>query len=57
MHIDEARAVLGVTAAASEEEIRRAYLDLIKVWHPDRFLGDLRLQAKATRQLQLVNVA
>lgn len=36
--------ILGVTPDTPWEEIKRAYHDLMKVWHPDRFVGDPRLQ-------------
>jgi preprotein translocase subunit Sec63 len=32
--------VLGVPVDASPETVRRAYLELIQVWHPDRFAKD-----------------
>jgi hypothetical protein len=51
------RHILGVSANAAPEEIRTAYLDLVKVWHPDRFQGDPRLRRKAERQLQEINLA
>ena len=31
--------VLGVRETASDEEIRKAYLELVKKYHPDRFTG------------------
>jgi len=43
--------VLGMSSRATAEEIRLAYLDLIKVWHPDRFSHDLRLRRKAQEKL------
>jgi len=39
--------VLGLARGASEQAIREAYRDLIKVWHPDRFGSDERLRQKA----------
>lgn len=45
---------LGLKAGASQQEVRRAYLDLVNVWHPDRFANDARLQAKAAEQLRAI---
>lgn len=49
--------LLEVDPGASREEIRKAYLVLVNVWHPDRFQHDVALQAKALRKLQAVNLA
>ena len=49
--------ILGVSPSATDEELRRSYLDLVKVWHPDRFVGDSRLQAKASQHLKEINDA
>ncbi len=48
---------LGVHADASWEEIRQAYKDLVRVWHPDRFQSDPMLQQRAEQQLQRINEA
>ena len=53
----EALQVLGLEPGASEAEIRQTYRDLAKVWHPDRFLNDPRLQARAQEKLKEINVA
>ena len=53
----EALRILRVARDASPAEIRRAYLDLVKVWHPDRFQTDARLREKAQRTLQEINTA
>jgi hypothetical protein len=37
-------ATLEVRPDASWEEIQRAYHDLVRVWHPDRFASDRRLR-------------
>jgi curved DNA-binding protein CbpA len=44
--------ILGVRAGVSREELKAAYRDLTKVWHPDRFAHDPRLQAKAQEKLK-----
>lgn len=44
MRLDQACDIVGVTQHASVAEIRAAYLDLVKVWHPDRFPGASRLR-------------
>jgi curved DNA-binding protein CbpA len=49
--------VLGVSFRATPEEVRLAYLDLVKVWHPDRFSHDLRLRRKAQEKLADINEA
>src|SRR5207248_497914 len=40
-----------------QQEIKTAYRDSAKVWHPDRFLNDPRLQAKAQEKLKEINEA
>jgi hypothetical protein len=49
--------VLGLTPGASAQEAKAAYRDLAKVWHPDRFAHDPRLQRKAEEQLKGINDA
>jgi hypothetical protein len=50
-------AILGLGPAATQKEIKEAYRDLARVWHPDRFTGDPRLQKKAEETLQKINGA
>ena len=52
--LDEYYEVLGVNPGASKEEVRAAYLDLVKVWHPDRFANEpQRLLHRAEEQLKI----
>lgn len=53
----EALRVLGLEPGATEQAIRDAYRDLVKVWHPDRFGSDVRLREKAQDKLREVNAA
>jgi len=49
--------LLGLNPGASPEDLKVAYRDLAKVWHPDRFLHDPRLQEKAQEKLKEINEA
>ena len=49
--------VLGVRPGASRQELKTAYRDLTKVWHPDRFAHDPRLQKKAEEKIKEINEA
>lgn len=53
----DALRVLNVERGATAAQIRQAYLDLVKVWHPDRFEHDARLRERAVRTLQEINDA
>lgn len=49
--------VLGLDPGVSLDELKRTYKDLVKVWHPDRFTDDPRLQSKAQDRLKEINEA
>lgn len=49
--------ILGLEPGASPEEVKQAYRDLAKVWHPDRFPNDPRLQQRAHEKLKDINEA
>ena len=49
--------MLGLELGASHEDVKKAYRDLSKVWHPDRFAEDPTLQQKAGEQLKAINDA
>ena len=55
--VEEAYRLLEVTAESSAEDIRKAYLLLVNVWHPDRFAHDPSLQARAQDKLKAINTA
>lgn len=52
-----AREILGVDATASLETIRRAYLDLVQIWHPDRFAHDPVIRQHAELITKRINEA
>jgi DnaJ-like protein len=49
--------VLHLAVSASPDEIRQAYVDLVRVWHPDRFAAEGRLQRLAEERLKEINEA
>jgi DnaJ domain len=49
--------LLGAVPGASMQELKTAHRDLAKVWHPDRFAHDPRLQQKAQEKLKEINEA
>jgi hypothetical protein len=59
LHPDLSKAydLLGVKPGVSNRELKAAHRDLAKVWHPDRFLHDPRLQEKAQEKLKEINEA
>lgn len=48
---------LGLRPGATREELKTAYRDMAKVWHPDRFAHDPRLQSMAQEKLKEINEA
>lgn len=49
--------ILELNPGTSLEEVKAAYRDLVKIWHPDRFAHDPRLQQKAQEKLKKINEA
>lgn len=57
MRLDECYRLLDLDSRASGEEVKRAYRDLTKVWHPDRFGHDAELRRRAEEKLKAINNA
>lgn len=55
--LSKAYELLGVKSGVSSRELKAAHRDLAKVWHPDRFVHDPRLQEKAQEKLKEINEA
>ena len=53
----EALDVLALKPGGTPVEIKEAYRDMVKVWHPDRFGSDGRLRLKAEDKLKQINDA
>jgi hypothetical protein len=49
--------ILDLPETATGENIRTAYRELVKVWHPDRFAHDPKLQHRAQEKLKQINFA
>jgi DnaJ domain len=49
--------ILDLEPETSLEEVKKSYRDLVKVWHPDRFHDNQRLQKKANEKLRRINEA
>jgi hypothetical protein len=57
MDTNRALEILGLPLTATPGEIKEAYRDLTKVWHPDRFVSEPRLRAKAEETIKSINEA
>jgi curved DNA-binding protein CbpA len=57
MNITKSYKTLDLKTGASIDDARKAYKDMVRVWHPDRFAGNPRLRAKANEKLKEVNLA
>lgn len=57
LELKECYELLDVSPEASASEIKQAYWDLVKIWHPERFSDDKRLQEKARRKLEQISDA
>ena len=53
----EAYKTLGIEVGATEQEIHQAWLDLLFVWHPDRYNGNHRLRTLMEEKTKEINEA
>jgi curved DNA-binding protein CbpA len=49
--------LLEVDPGASFSDVKRAYREMCKVWHPDRFEARSKLRLKAQEKLKQINLA
>ncbi len=57
MDIKRCFEILEIDAGSSLDEVNQAYRDLVSIWHPDRFSGNIRLQIKSEEKLKEINQA
>lgn len=57
MEITRCLKLLELESPATMAEVRRAYRDLVRVWHPDRFPGDPGLRRRAEERVKQLNIA
>jgi hypothetical protein len=55
--LEESYRTLELTPGASDEDVRRAWKELTKVWHPDRFGSDPDLRRRAEQKQKEINEA
>lgn len=46
--------ILGLTLQSTKEDIRKAYYNLIKQWHPDKFYNDRQKNIEATEKSKII---
>ena len=49
--------ILGITKFTTTSEIKKAYRNLIKIWHPDKFENNSKLQIEAQEKCKIINDA
>lgn len=54
--INNAYKILGLKPGTSSGQLKRAYRELVKIWHPDRFI-DQKQKQEAEERIKKINVA
>lgn len=57
MKIRRSLEILELQPGASLDDVKRAYKDIVTVWHPDRFSHNPRLKKKAEGRIKEINAA
>jgi tetratricopeptide (TPR) repeat protein len=57
LSIERCYAILGVRPGTSAEELKRAYYELVREWHPDRLQHDQQRAGAAEERLKEINIA
>ena len=57
MNLKQCLKILELENPGSFQDAKRAYKDLVRVWHPDRFQSNPRLKQKAEQKLREINLA
>jgi hypothetical protein len=57
MRLEDCYRLLDLRPDASRDDVKQAYRELTKVWHPDRFGHDAALRARAEEKLKAINEA
>lgn len=57
MNLKQCLKILELENPGSIQDAKRAYKDLVRVWHPDRFQSNPRLKQKAEQKLRAINLA
>lgn len=48
---------LELADCSTKEEIKKAYIKMVKEWHPDRFFNDPNLLSRAEQKMKVINEA
>ena len=57
MRLEDCYRLLELPPGASEQEVTRAWRELMKVWHPDRFPNDPLMRRRAEEKVKALNDA